>query len=228
MRRPLFPVLAAALGLAGPAMADPAQKTAVLAALAAAGIEAAGLALPARPLPPCDGALTAAPRGDKAEILCAAPPWRRMIRLQQASQGPAASQGAAVREDAPLAVVSLQPLARGSVIGPQDIGLAPVSARSGADRFTHPEDLIGRRLRQSLGEGQPILARNLEQAWAVRAGRPARLRLVAGAVTVELQVEPMEDGSEGQTIRARHPVSGRILRARVTGEDFLTAGANTG
>lgn len=228
MRRPLFPVLAVALGLAGPAMADPAQKTAVLAALAAAGIEAAGLALPARPLPPCDEALTAAPRGDKAEILCAAPPWRRMIRLQQASQGPAASQGAAVREDAPLAVVSLQPLARGSVIGPQDIGLAPVSPRSGADRFTRPEDLIGRRLRQSLGERQPILARNLEQTWAVRAGRPARLRLVAGAVTVELQVEPMEDGSEGQTIRARHPVSGRILRARVTGEDFLTAGANTG
>lgn len=228
MRRPLFPVLAVALGLAGPAMADPAQKTAVLAALAAAGIEAAGLALPTRPLPPCVGALTAAPRGDKAEILCAAPPWRRMIRLQQAAQGPAAPQGAAVREDAPLAVVSRQPLARGSVIGPQDIGLARVSARSGADRFTRPEALIGRRLRQSLGEGQPILARNLEQAWAVRAGRPARLRLVAGAVTVELQVEPMEDGSEGQTIRARHLVSGRILRARVTGEDFLTAGANTG
>ncbi|MFN7050567.1 MAG: flagellar basal body P-ring formation chaperone FlgA [Gemmobacter sp.] len=228
MRRPLFPVLAALVGLTGPAMADPAQKAAVLAALAAAGMEAAGLALPARPLPPCDGTLTAAPRGDKAEILCAEPPWRRTIRLLQAPQVPAAPQGASAREDAPLAVVSLQPLARGSVIGPQDIGLAPVSDRSGADRFTRPEALIGRRLRQSLGEGQPILARNLEENWAVRAGRPARLRLVAGAVTVELQVEPMEDGTEGQTIRARHPVSGRILRARVTGEDFLTAGANTG
>ena len=227
MRRPVLGMLAALAALTGAAMAEPGQRAAVLAALAAAGLDATGLALPARPLPPCDGALAAAPRGQMADIRCAAPLWRRTIRLHSAPPAPPVPRGSTAPQDAALAVVSRQPLARGTILGPQDIGLAPVSPRSGADRFTDPEALVGRRLRQSLGAGQPILARNLEESRAVRAGRMARLRLSAGAVTVELEVEPIEDGTEGQTIRVRHPVSGRILHARVAGEDFLTTNAKT-
>lgn len=206
------------------------QAAAVRAALAAAGQAQAQFTLPTRPLPPCDAALTAAPHlggWSAAELVCPRPQWRRIVPLTGATAAAEAPTPAADLPAPTLAVLTRRPVAKGSVLGPDDLKLGPRPDRSGADGFDSLDALIGRRTRQALSAGQPVLARQLQADYAVLADRPVELRLTGAGVSVSLTVLPLENGEMGQMIRLRHPVSGRLLRARVAGPDFVILDANT-
>ncbi|MDP2085676.1 MAG: flagellar basal body P-ring formation chaperone FlgA [Gemmobacter sp.] len=222
--------LALLCGLA-PRALSAASEAEVRAALTAAGWDGASAVMPARPLPACNHPVTAAPRGaggPQAELRCDAPAWTRRVRMAGAAAAVPRPTPAAPQSQGRWMAVTVAPLARGQIIGPGDVVLAPMAQQVGPDSFDAAAPLVGRRVRQALGKGQPFLARNLERAYAVRAGHPAKLRLDTAGVSVEVLMMPMEDGEAGQMIRVRHPASGRILRARVTGEDFLSLAPNTG
>ncbi len=214
----------------GAAMAED-PSAAVRQALAAAGQAKAQFALPARPFPACSGPLRAQPHRQawaQADILCDTPPWRRLIRLDAAAEPSADPRAAAPEGTATrMAVVTLRPVPRGGTIGPEDVTLAPIPVQSAADSFADVEAVIGDVARAALSGGQPLLARQLQPQWAVHADRPARLSVRVGRILVLQSVLPLQDAETGATIRIRHPDSGQILWARVTGIDSLEVQTNT-
>ena len=221
----------AALALATPARALEASEVQALvrAAMTAAGQPATEITIPARPLPDCPTPPEVHPfQGSwrAVELRCAAPVWKRVLRT--AATASTAPRDATAPEAPQRSVLVLtRSLPKGAVIGPEDIALENASALGRAEVFDDPALVIGRRLKQGLGGGQPLLARQLETDYAVEADTPATLTLTRDGLSVTVTVLPLENGEMGEVIRLRHPVSGRELRARVIGRDNLAITANT-
>lgn len=200
----------------------------VRAAMAAAGQSVPDFADPVRGFPACDGVPEVAPRGGSwatAELRCAAPRWVRAIRTgaepAAGVKGPEPSPAVG-----PLVVSLTRSLARGAMIGPDDVALRPLPERGAEGIFTDPAMVIGRRARVSLGEGQPVLLRQLEPLWLVEKGNPLSLTADAGGLVVSAPAEALENGQLGDAIRVVNLSSRREVKAFVTGKNIVTVPAN--
>ena len=67
-----------------------------------------------------------------------------------------------------MAVVVNKRLTKNSIIGPDDISLEPVTAKSPTDYFTRINDVVGRRVKRSLRTRQIVEARHLQTNWMVQ------------------------------------------------------------
>ncbi len=74
---------------------------------------------------------------------------------------------------------------------------------------------------ESVSSGAPILARDLRPRTVIHRGQRILALLEDGPLAITLKVEALEDGSAGQTIRARNPLSQRDLRGMVLDEQNI-------
>lgn len=200
----------------------------VRAAMAEAGVNAPDFADPARSFPACNGVPEVSPRQGSwatAEVRCSAPVWSRAVRT---GAGEASRPVAGVPEQAgpQMVVVLARSVPRGALLTAEDILLAPATLRGADTIFTDPADVIGRRTKAALGEGRPILLRQLEPVWLVAKGNPVVLLARAGGLAVSAPAEAMDDGGMGDVIRVLNLASGREVKAIVTGKNSVTAQTN--
>lgn len=211
----------AAIGLSPDEAARLAQD-----AMASAGITDATPVAPSRALPPCDGSVTAAPRqaGDWSTVTlsCSTPHWTRSLRSRAGAPPPPRDGNAT--PVAPLRPVLglARPLAKGAVIGPDDIAVINVSDLGPDQGFADPAQLLGRKLRQSLGANKTILARHLEPEYLVESGAPVLILSEGGAVSVSSQGRAEANAGMGELVSITNLSSGRKIMARVAGKDIVT------
>lgn len=200
----------------------------VRAAMQAAGAGAPAFRDPVRGFPPCAADPVVVPRDGSwatAEVRCAAPPWVRAIRtgaeplVQRASAAKPVATGPAV-------VTLVRSLGRGAMVTAEDIVLRPMSERGVDGIFTDPAAVIGRRVRVPVGEGQPVLLRQLEPDWLVEAGNPLSLTAEAGGLMVSAPAEALENGQMGDVIRVLNLSSQREVKGLVTGKNIVTVQTN--
>jgi flagella basal body P-ring formation protein FlgA len=198
----------------------------VRAAMAEAGAAVPEFADPMRAFPPCATAPEVRPRQGSwatAEVTCAAPVWSRAVRTGAAAPMRMATMG----EEGPRMVVTLaRSVARGAVLTAEDLTLAPEGARSPEGIFTDPAQVIGRRTKAAVGEGRPVLLRQLEPVWLVAKGNPVVLVARAGGLAVSAPAEALEDGGMGDVIRVLNLSSQREVKVVVTGQNSVMAQTN--
>jgi flagellar basal body P-ring formation protein FlgA len=68
---------------------------------------------------------------------------------------------------------------------------------------------------RTLAVGKPIPLRAIKTVEDVQKGQPAAAIYVADTVEIQGTLVPLTGGSSGQTIEARNPASGSIVRAKV-------------
>lgn len=196
-------------------------------AMAAAGEAVPDFANPVRAFPPCAGVPEVLPRQGSwatAEVRCAAPVWSRAVRTGAAVPAPLVK--AETPEEGPMVVTLARSVEKGAVLGLDDLTLAPAGARTPDGIFTDPADVVGRRTRATLGEGKPVLLRQLEPVWLVARGNPVVLMAAAGGLAVSAPAEALEDGGMGDVIRVTNLSSGREVKAVVTGRNTVAAQTN--
>lgn len=199
-------------------------KDLVIRAMTAAGETATDVPVPLRPLPDCAHEPAVAPfqgRWTTAELSCKNPPWTRVLRTTAPATPGLRPADAAPAGPVRQALVSTHSLARGAVLQESDLKLTDTPALGSDAVFTDTGDLIGRRMRADLARGEPLLARHLEPDFAVSVDIPASLSAGTGGITVTSTVLPLQNGQLGEVIRVRHPVSGRIIHATVSGPNSL-------
>ena len=199
----------------------------VRAALADAG-QSVTLNDPIRPYPPCNVLPVVTAQGGSwgnAKITCAAPHWQRLLRT---GLGPVPRIMLTPDQplDQPKALTLRRSLAKGALLGADDLELAPIAGLSPDQVFTDPADVVGRYLRQTLGAGRPVLARHLEPRWMVTPGAPLVLVAQAGGLSVSAPAEALDPGGEGDVVRVVNLSSGREIKAVVTGPNTVTAQTN--
>lgn len=202
----------------------------VRAAMAEAGEAVPDFADPPRAYPPCGGNISVQPRQGSwstAEISCDAPVWSRALRTGAMAAGSTARLPAQDVQGTGRMVVTLaRSLPRGTVLTAGDVVLAPADARQPDEIFTDPAQVIGRRTKAALGEGKPLLLRQLEPVWLVAKGSHVLLAARAGGLSVSAPAEALEDGGMGDVIRVLNLSSQREVKVMVTGQNSVTAQTN--
>lgn len=196
-------------------------------AMVAAGEEVPGFPDPARAFPGCNSAPEVTPRQGSwatAVVTCPAPVWSRAVRTGAATPAPLREAEAA--SAGPMVVVLARSVARGAVLMAEDLTLAPAGARVPDGIFGDPGDVIGRRTRAALGEGKPVLLRQLEPVWTVAKGNPVVLVAAAGGLAVSAPAQALDDGGMGDVIRVINLSSQKEVKAIVTGPNAVTAQTN--
>lgn len=201
----------------------------VRAAMEAAGETVPDFADPLRAFPPCEGVPDVAPRQGSwatAEVRCAAPVWSRAVRTGAGAAPVAQTVAAEPADEGPLVVTLARSVAKDVVLTAEDLTLAPAGARTPDGIFTDPADVIGRRTRAAMGEGKPVLLRQVEPVWLVARGNPVVLVAEGGGLAVSAPAEALDDGGMGDVIRVTNLSSGREVKAVVTGKNTVTATTN--
>lgn len=125
-----------------------------------------------------------------------------------------------------MVVTLARSVPRGAMLTAEDLTLASAGARGPDGIFTNPADVIGRRTKAAIGEGRPVLLRQLEPVWLIAKGNPVVLVATAGGLAVSAPAEALEDGGMGDVIRVLNLSSQREIKAVVTGKNSVTAQTN--
>lgn len=113
-------------------------------------------------------------------------------------------------------LVARRALAGGTVVAAEDVAIEQRSVSSPhADALSEPGEAVSRKLRRSVGKGEPLRAALLDEAATVRRGDRVTVRLEHGALTIETAGRAEEAGGVGQWIRVRNLSSQRELLGRI-------------
>ena len=120
--------------------------------------------------------------------------------------------------DNQMAVVVNKRLTKNSIIGPDDISLEPVTAKSSTDYFTRINDVVGRRVKRSLRTRQIVEARHLQTNWMVQKGQPVILESGFGAVQVLSEGIALQNAQWGELARFLNTRSNKEVFGTVVSE----------
>jgi flagella basal body P-ring formation protein FlgA len=118
-------------------------------------------------------------------------------------------------------VVAAADLEANRPIDPERVTLARRDVANASDAFTAPTQVAGKTPRRAIRSGQVVSKRLLVEPILVKRG--ARVNVIARKVGVEVHVaaDAMQTGHRDEVIEVRNIANGKILRARVTGENSL-------
>lgn len=213
------------------------------------GVEAAPSLNPERLFRKCDGILTVNPMfGDyqTVRVECEdAVGWRVAVRTKiesataditkteqkrssTISQKTARNISAKPSKDVETArVVSLtRSMSRGDVITPEDVTFIDVSMREVVGVFFDQDDVIGRRLKNSISVKKPIFARQLHPYWMVEKDQEVTLVNRSGAVAVSVIGYAMENGQFGEWIQVKNANSSKIVNGQIINSKKIATGTN--
>lgn len=113
-------------------------------------------------------------------------------------------------------VVAARSLARDTVLAPRDIRLAdPVAGSSPTGALHDPADVVGRRLKRPVNEGQALTAGLLAAATVIQRGQEVSVEAHSGALQVRMAGIAREDGALGDIINVESKTSGRVVQGIV-------------
>ena len=204
----------------------------VVEAMEAAGVEAPTPAAPIRGFPACSVAPKIGPLNGSwstAEFFCPdGRGWTRAFRTKVAPTRPSTSR---IPEPRTVALTDMviglkRSMSDGEMVTMGDLMLVPRGTARPADVFTSPDQVVGRRLKTTIGTEQILLTRHLEPAWMVRAGTPVVLEIATGSFVVTAPGESLEDGRYGDVIALRNLSSQKIVKGFVAGHNRVALRPN--
>jgi flagella basal body P-ring formation protein FlgA len=126
---------------------------------------------------------------------------------------------AKVWRDVPVADANLS---RGQLLKDAAISLQRRDVLTCRDACTNfPTDDADLELCATVPAGTPVLNRDVRERPVILRGRMVDGIYQQGALTIDLRVEPLEDGLPGQTIRIRNPKTNRELYGKVKDEQTV-------
>lgn len=117
---------------------------------------------------------------------------------------------------APVVVTTGQ-LNRGTVLREEHIELAERDVSRLRAPLFHPEELLGQRLRRTLGEGEALERSSVNFPPVIRRGEIVTITVQTGSLLITAKGLAQQNGDTGDLIRVRNQSSSRDLLCRITG-----------
>ncbi len=119
-------------------------------------------------------------------------------------------------EDIPISYVTLnKSLNKGDIINKEDLKLIKLNELKATDYFSNQSDVIGRKLKQSLGINKIVKARHLEIKWDIKKGEEVIILSYLGPVQVNAKGKSLMNAQIGETARILNIKSGREIEGIV-------------
>jgi flagella basal body P-ring formation protein FlgA len=179
----------------------------------------------------CDSELNISPRRTAdwrlLKVSCAAPQaWTISVRTSSQAPKKARAEAAETGKGLGMAVVLNKSLARGTVITADDIDLVEVSITKGMQLFAKAEDVVGRKIKRSLSEGQVVRASHLNISWLIFKDSPVNIEAAGAGIQITLSGISLENGQLGDMIKVKNIMSGIIIDAFVKSTQKVSPVAN--
>jgi flagella basal body P-ring formation protein FlgA len=116
-------------------------------------------------------------------------------------------------------VVAAGDLGRGAILTARDLNVVEADLVGLRNPCFDPQELVGKKLRQSVRLGAAIDRTQIEFPPLIRRGEAVTIRLPQGRLLLSVAGEAQQDGREGETIRVRNSSSRKEILCRV-----ITAG----
>ena len=122
-----------------------------------------------------------------------------------------------------IEVVALaRSVSRNDMIAADDLLMVAISERNALGAFFDPADVIGRRVKIGVGVNKPLMARHLHPNYLVEEGSEVLISSYAGGISVDMVGYALENGQFGEWIGVENVSSGKMVRAKITGEKKVT------
>ena len=122
-----------------------------------------------------------------------------------------------------IEVVALaRSVSRNDMIAADDLLMVAISERNALGAFFDPADVIGRRVKIGVGVNQPLMARHLHPDYLVEEGSEVLISSYAGGISVDMVGYALDNGQFGEWIGVENASSGKMVRAKITGEKKVT------
>ena len=124
-----------------------------------------------------------------------------------------------------LAVVAVEPIRRGALIGPNQVRVREVLVETDMDLVVEDAGLVvGQVAAHSLSEGAVVTAGAVQAALAVRRRANVDVTYLRNGVRISFLAKALEQGAVGDTIEVQHQITQEIFVARVTGDNQVRVG----
>lgn len=119
-------------------------------------------------------------------------------------------------------VVTVRPVPRGHVIGPDDVGTMrrDVSALVGG-YITKVDSAVGRSSTRAVARGIVLQPSLLHDPTLIEKGQTVTLKVNTDAITIQMTGIAESDGTANELIQVRNTGSGKIVEGRVRSEDVV-------
>lgn len=118
----------------------------------------------------------------------------------------------------------LKPVSQGQVIQDSNVGLAWIPIRRGLQDYAVSKDaVVGRRSRQSLSVGEPLMLRYLEAPIAVNRNQVVMMIVKKGDLEITSRATAVDQGAVGQTVQVVNMATKLRMRARIIDEKTVEA-----
>ena len=119
-------------------------------------------------------------------------------------------------------VVAAHPVARGQLLGRTDLRIEERdTGRIRKAYYTDPASLIGQRARRAIATGRVLDPGMLEQRQLVKKGATVQIVASQGALQVRMKGKALDNGAQGERIRARNLGSGREITGEVVASGVI-------
>lgn len=124
-----------------------------------------------------------------------------------------------------LVVLPIRTIPAGSIIGPDDVVLQPVSRRPAADMVQSLAAAVGKETRRSLYADRPVRAHEVGPITLVERNARVTLRFRSNAMELSTIGRALEAGGMGQIIRVMNLDSRRTIYGRISGPEVVDVGS---
>ena len=109
-----------------------------------------------------------------------------------------------------IQVLSLaRSVSRGEILKADDLVVVPVPQGRHVGHFTRLNDVVGRRVKRTLGVNQVLLARHLDIFWDIQQDQTVLIETTIGNVTVASTGIALENAQIGQIVGVKNQKSGQ-------------------
>ena len=168
---------------------------------------------------PCDADLQIAPKFDSWEtiqISCTEPyAWKLLFRSHVVSTVASNSNESQNQKETFNYVVFDRPVQKGTVVSATDVARTINFSTWVPGAFSDRDQIIGRKLAQSVPKGVPILARHLTLNYAVEKNAIIDIIFNKAGIHVTGKGIALSDGQIGETISVSNLTSGAKLKALI-------------
>lgn len=121
--------------------------------------------------------------------------------------------------------VTQRTLERGTVIGAADLQERDITGKPKQIGILSASDVMGKELRRTISEGQPIYTNDVQSPLLVRRNQLVTMVISKGGLSIAASGKVMDDGSKGAIIRVQNTGSKNIIEAEVVANGVVRVAA---
>lgn len=157
----------------------------------------------------------------QVKVSCSNPFWKRTIRTRSGYATPKTQRLTRAVPETMDVVVLRKSIAKGHILGPEDVTIHDMPVVGNDITFTNPADIIGREVIAHLGAGQAILSRHLQTDWIIRKGAPVQIIYQRAGINILAPGKALDNGQLGEVIQVENNASMRTIRGQVMAKNKI-------